>query len=343
LYAGATYTAAYDRAKFNEANTTYTNSNVSGNNINITSAEDTNVKGANVNAKDTLNLNVGNDLNVVSVQNRQRSDSKSMGINLSSGSAGFTTGKSRSNQKQTVVTSIIGKEVNANVNNETYIQGATIASVDENGNDNNNLNLKTNTLKYDDLSNTSYSNNKSTGGSVSFSTNENTKTDSSKTNLDKTSIQYSNGISLSKDKTLSTVGKGNLEVANTDESSDLERLNRDVSNTIKDIYDVDRQKGNLDITIDDNSYSYNDDISNALSNFTNNFKSTIQNSFNTYSNIFGFGGYGSAPAPIKFDLLGRSYSLFDVNTFEEEIPFIRLTLLSFSYVWGSIIVFRMSA
>lgn len=254
LYAGATYTASYDRAKFNEANTTYTNSNVAGNNININSNEDTNVKGANVNAKDTLNLDVGNDLNVVSVQNRQRSDSKSMGINFSNSSVGFSTGKSRSNQKETQVSSIIGNEVNVAVNNETYLQGATIASLDENGNDNNNLTIKTKTLKYDDLSNTSYANNKSTGGSVSFSTktNDNGEKETSATS---SSIQYSNNLTLSKDKTLSTVGKGNLEVANLDESSDLERLNRDVSDTTKDIYDVNRQMGNVDITVDNRVFT----------------------------------------------------------------------------------------
>ncbi|WP_428023614.1 hemagglutinin repeat-containing protein [Arcobacter sp.] len=253
LFAGSTYTASYDRAKFDEATTTFTNSNVSGNNINITSTEDTNVKGANVNAQNKVDLNVGKDLNVVSVQNRQRSDSKSLGLNFSysrsqdgnsSGSSGFTTGKSKSNQKQTVVTSITGKEVNVDVNNETYLQGSTIASIDENGNDNNNLNLKTNTLKYDDLSNTSYASNKSMGASISWSTKDNS------TSLNKTSIQYSNNLSLSKDKTLSTVGKGNLEVANVDESSDLERLNRDVNNTTKEIYDVKRQMGNVDVTID---------------------------------------------------------------------------------------------
>ncbi|WP_428025978.1 hemagglutinin repeat-containing protein [Arcobacter sp.] len=253
IFGGSTYTASYDRAKFDEATTTFTNSNVSGNNINITSTEDTNVKGANVNAQNKVDLNVGKDLNVVSVQNRQRSDSKSLGLNFSysrsqdgnsSGSSGFTTGKSKSNQKQTVVTSITGKEVNVDVNNETYLQGSTIASIDENGNDNNNLNLKTNTLKYDDLSNTSYASNKSMGASISWSTKDNS------TSLNKTSIQYSNNLSLSKDKTLSTVGEGNLEVTDTQNSDDLERLNRDVNNTTKEIYDVNRQMGNIDVTID---------------------------------------------------------------------------------------------
>lgn len=100
---------------------------------------------------------------------------------------------------------------------------------------------------------------------------------------------------------------------------------------------------NLNTTIEDNGYSYDNDIENALSNFTNNYKSTIKNSFISYSNVFGIGGYGSAPTPIKFTLLGHTYSLFDVKTFDEQIPFIRFTLLSFSYVWGSIIVFRMAA
>lgn len=170
-------------------------------------------------ASNNVNINVGNDLNVVSVQNRQRSDSKSMGVDFSNSSVGFSTGKSKSNQKQTVVTSIIGNEVNVAVNNETYLQGATIASLDENGNDNNNLNLKTKTLKYDDLSNTSYANNKSMGGSVSFSTKTNDKGEKEKS-ATSSSVQYSNNLSLSKDKTLATLGQGNLEVAKQTESSD---------------------------------------------------------------------------------------------------------------------------
>ncbi len=269
VFAGFTMSAAYDRAKEKNAQTVYTNSNVQANNINVKTKEDMNVKGATIQADETINLDVGKDLNVVAVQNRQRGDSKSFGVNFSysagngraktkamsktdsgsSGSFGVNMSNSKYRNKQTLDTSIVAKEVNVNVKNETYLQGATLASLDENGNDNNKLNLKTKVLKYEDLSNTSYQNSKSMGASVSLG-NKKQKDGSSKLESSSSTFQYSNGLSLSKNKTLSTLGKGNIEVEDLENSSDLERLNTDVSNKTKEIYSVNRKKGDIDIKID---------------------------------------------------------------------------------------------
>jgi hypothetical protein len=264
IFAGFSVSAAYDRFENRNKVTNYTNSVFNANNINITTEQDMNVKGANVIADDVLNLDIGNDLNIVAVQNRYRNDSKSLGFNVgysagsdsssgSGGSIGFNQGNSKYREKQTVNTTVVGKKVNANVENETYLQGGMLASLDENGQDNYNLNLTTNTLKYEDLSNTTYSNNKSIGGSVSWSTKENTekgKEGETYKSADSSSVQYSNGVNISKDKTLSTLGQGDIEVKDEENSDDLERLNRDVTKVTKEIYDVNLQKGNIDVSLD---------------------------------------------------------------------------------------------
>ena len=67
------------------------NSNLLANNINITTKNDANFEGATVRADDTLNMDIGKDLNVIS--QRDVSSSNSKGFNLS---AGFSIGASDS-------------------------------------------------------------------------------------------------------------------------------------------------------------------------------------------------------------------------------------------------------
>lgn len=75
--------------------------------------------------------------------------------------------------------------------------------------------------------------------------------------------------------------------------------------------------------------------------FSDTFESTLNESFETYSDIFGIGGYGSAPAPITFSCCGRSYTLFDVSSLSGgAIDTIRAAFLFFGYFWGFILVFR---
>ena len=83
------------------------------------------------------------------------------------------------------------------------------------------------------------------------------------------------------------------------------------------------------------------DSSSDMNSFTNTFESTLNDTFSTYTNVFGFGGYGSAPAPITFFILGRTYVLFDISTIgTNNIQLIRNTFLLFSYLFGFILVFR---
>jgi len=83
------------------------------------------------------------------------------------------------------------------------------------------------------------------------------------------------------------------------------------------------------------------DTTSNTDTFSTTFETTIENSFTSYSDIFGFGGYGVAPAPITFTFLNRSFTLFDIGSLDSVVvELIRNTFLIFAYLWGFIIVFR---
>ena len=237
--------------------TTFNNSTINGNNITITSTQDTNIKGANVNAANELNMEVGGDLTVASVQDRHNSSNKGAGISagLSLSGEGDTTGASggynssngRTNSKETILTSLTSNgTANIKVGGNTDVRGALIATVDENGEDLGNLTLETETFSYVDLSNRSYDQNQSIGVSSSVGVQEGELDATNNT----TSVQYENGSTVGLGKTLATIGGGNLVIANTQGSTDTSRLNRDVTNTEKDLFEVDRQQGDIDVAID---------------------------------------------------------------------------------------------
>ncbi|WP_311567297.1 DUF6862 domain-containing protein [Photobacterium arenosum] len=60
-------------------------------------------------------------------------------------------------------------------------------------------------------------------------------------------LQYTNTSSYSKDKTLATLGQGEITLS---DDSDITALNRDTNSTTRDLFEVDRQQGNVDVTLD---------------------------------------------------------------------------------------------
>ncbi len=90
-------------------------------------------------------------------------------------------------------------------------------------------------------------------------------------------------------------------------------------------------------TTKDNTES--SDISD-LDTFQTNYETTLDSSFSKYSDIFGFGGYGSAPAPIVFTFRGASYEVFNITLISGYLDLIRNIFSIFAYFWGIIIVFR---
>ncbi|WP_417440283.1 hemagglutinin repeat-containing protein [Idiomarina sp.] len=179
----------------------------------------------------------------------------------SGANAGANTSKGRYYNKETVLSSITsGGEVDITVDGHTDLTGSVIASIDENGNDTGDLNLTTGSLDFTDLTDTHYS----TDSSVSLNTNvllgENTtpppkgvttqpqdsKGDDQPSGT--TNLGLHDSSSYGKDKTLATVGEGNITVGG--EEADPEGLNRDTDSTDKELYSVDRTKADLDVTVD---------------------------------------------------------------------------------------------
>ncbi|WP_337911295.1 hemagglutinin repeat-containing protein [Vibrio cholerae] len=257
---GINLNASFDRSQSTSSSKTQNNSQLSADNISITSAQDTNIKGATVNAKESLTLDVGGDLNVASVQDRHSSSNKGQGVSgglslsgwsdtgqLTGGSSGINASNGRTSSKQTVVTSLTSNgSLDINVDGNTDIKGATIAALDGEDKDSGKLNLTTDSLTYADLSNTSYSQDQSLGLNTSVGVN-NGELDSTNNS---TSLQYKNTSGYDKSKTLATIGQGNLNIGDLESSDDTSRLNRDIDQTEKDLFTVDRKQGDIDVTVD---------------------------------------------------------------------------------------------
>ena len=256
--------------KQSEQSLTNNNSHLySAKDMNINTANDATIKGANLRADERLNLKVGNNLSLESTRDIKDASSKSKGINLSvsysgatnaknfaSGdrslsSVGASISKSSSNTKikQTNLSSITANELNVEVGKNTHLKGSLLAAgeydKDNTFIDNHNLNLKTNTLSYENLSNTSY--NKGSSLSIGANYQVGKKDDSKASQSDQgksgssysglKSINYSNqrNLSYSLSKNLATLGSGNIEIADKDNSDDLTRLNRDTTKLTKDL------------------------------------------------------------------------------------------------------------
>ena len=256
--------------KQSEQSLTNNNSHLySAKDMNINTANDATIKGANLRADERLNLKVGNNLSLESTRDIKDASSKSKGINLSvsysgatnaknfaSGdrslsSVGASISKSSSNTKikQTNLSSITANELNVEVAKNTHLKGSLLAAgeydKDNTFIDNHNLNLKTNTLSYENLSNTSYNKGSSLSIGANYSVGKKDdskvsqsgqgKSDSSYSGLK--SINYSNqrNLSYTLSKNMATLGSGNIEIADKDNSDDLTRLNRDTTKLTKDL------------------------------------------------------------------------------------------------------------
>ncbi len=129
---------------------------------------------------------------------------------------------------KTVLTSLTGNNVNITTGNETHIKGSLVAAGDKDANgvfrDNNNLNLSTKTLTFENLANTKSSN--STGLGIGAGVN-------SQGGVSSVSAQISTGTSYERTKTLATLGNGNITITDTTNSDEMERLNRDTTNITK--------------------------------------------------------------------------------------------------------------
>ena len=292
--------------KQSEQSLTNNNSHLySAKDMNINTANDATIKGANLRADERLNLKVGNNLSLESVRDKyahnERGYSVGVGIGFSadkspnssfanpsstkatSTNANFSRSSSNTITKQTVLSSITANELNVEVGKNTHLKGSLLAAgeydKDNTFIDNHNLNLKTNTLSYENLSNTSYNK----GSSLSIGANyiledKNNKDSRSNNNQEDKftglkSIDLSNhrNLSYSLSKNLATLGSGNIEIADKDNSDDLTRLNRDTTKLTKDLVNT--------------SISSNVDGSMDLRVLTKSGQKDIKDEFNTATAI----------------------------------------------------------
>ena len=168
-------------------------------------------------------------------------------IDKSSTNSNFSRSSSNTITKQTILSSITANELNVEVGKNTHLKGSLLAAgeydKDNTFIDNHNLNLKTNTLSYENLSNTSYAKgtNFSIGANYILEDKNNKDSKSNNNQEDKftglKSIDLSNhrNLSYSLSKNLATLGSGNIEIADKDNSDDLTRLNRDTTKLTKDL------------------------------------------------------------------------------------------------------------
>jgi filamentous hemagglutinin len=272
LYGAATgpsVSLGYGEQHDNIDSLTNNNSNLNATNMLLSVTNDASFIGATVRA-DNLDMFVGNNLNVESLRDEYSSNSNgyniSAGISFGSDSdyAGKTTAEQKNlnntvgvrtssdiaggnigggvnsgstTSKQVVLTSITANNADITVGGNTNLKGSLIAAgyYDENGNfvDNGNLNLTTNTLTFSNLNSTSYSTNTSVGGGVSLNQNKQGET---LPNASSATYNASSGISYSKEKTLATIGSGNLTITDKENSDDTTKLNRNTDNLAKELY-----------------------------------------------------------------------------------------------------------
>jgi len=204
-------------------------------------------------------------------------------IDKSSTNANFSRSRSNTITKQTVLSSITANELNVEVGNNTHLKGSLLAAgeydKDNTFIDNHNLNLKTDTLSYENLSNTSYAKgtNFSIGANYILEDKNNKDSRSNNNQEDKftglKSIDLSNhrNLSYSLSKNLATLGSGNIEIADKDNSDDLTRLNRDTTKLTKDLVNT--------------SISSNIDASMDLRVLTKSGQKDIKDEFNTATAI----------------------------------------------------------
>ncbi|PJC86804.1 hypothetical protein CSW98_07360 [Vibrio sp. HA2012] len=282
--AGPQVDLGYGENNAQSSSLTHTNSTLNAATIRTETTGDTNIKGGNVDASDLLSMVVGGDLNIESQKDSY--DRASKGMNVSAGfgfgndpdytsgnkaeqralnntvgirkgngdiasiNGGYGASVGRIRQKETVLSSVTGGEVDIKVANNTHLKGALLAAGEQQADghfaDNGNLHLKTDTMTYTNTSNSLYSSDNSfnVSTSVGFAEgNDEQGNPETKASLGTVNSSFSMGKTNEKSKTLATLGQGNIEVTDKEHSDDPERLNRDTDKVEKGLYAVSQHAG----------------------------------------------------------------------------------------------------
>ncbi|MGY5796418.1 hemagglutinin repeat-containing protein [Rheinheimera faecalis] len=311
---GPTVNGSFNSAQQQDKQTTHTNSSLTADSLNIVTTGDANIIGGNLHGASLVTMNVGGDLTLESVQDRLSGSSKGFGISggtsfggvftnengaganskevkttavgatdgVSGVNGGVNASNSRYQSTETLLSSITGGAVAIDVNGHTQLNGALIAALDAQGKDTGNLSLTTGSFAFTDLTNKSYSSSQSVGVNANLGLSDKANAadpaqSSTEAALNSSTYSYQNESSQSLDKTLATIGQGNITVGG--EAASPEGLNRDVDNTNKEIYAVDRQQGNIDLTVDHRLLSDEgrEEIGQQFSYFGDNIQIIAQN------------------------------------------------------------------
>jgi len=93
--------------------------------------------------------------------------------------------------------------------------------------------------------------------------------------------------------------------------------------------------------LSNNDLTNNDsELEQSKDDFSNQYKDILNDSFSSYADVFGLGGFASAPAPVTFSLFGKEYTVFNVQILNPYVENIRMIFLVFAYLLGIFILFR---
>lgn len=235
--------------------TTQANTHIeAGNKATLTSTQDTTLKGALVDANE-LEVNVGGDLVMQSMQDTQTIKGESKGGSISGGIKGVSGASANygttSGDKQWVneVTSLNGKDsIVVNVNDTTTLKGASITNKDATGVDQGNLQLTTNELKTENIYD--HDNYRSTNIGIGVG--------SVDSNPSLNSLDFANNTKDKEQIVRATVGQGTIIT-----TSDTTNLNRDITNTKQITKD---ESSNIELYVSDSSLDALSDPTQAYEN-----------------------------------------------------------------------------
>ena len=265
----------------------HTNAELLANNINLTASNDALFEGATVRADDTLDLKVGNDLDIISLRDSSSSNSKgfNIGAGFSLGQDQDYTGKDRTvgarvgdgpgsingnlgasagttQVRQTLLASLTGENVHVEAGGNTHIKGALLdaGQMDEEGAfiDNQQLTLKTGTLTFANSTDSTYSsnNNFNIGTNLGFGSTKDPQPDTNESTpkVNSSSLSLGNAMGYSSSKVLATLGKGDVQIGDLENSDDLDRLNREAAALNKPLYQG-SISSSVDATLDHRFFS----------------------------------------------------------------------------------------
>lgn len=240
---------AMGEGELDREGTTHSNSHITaGNNLSVISGNDTVIEGGNLAGTDVA-MDVGGDLTVASVQDtgQVKGDRWDVSMNITVGAGasvgasvgyGETDGSSAWVNEQSSITG--SGSVDIRTEGHTQIDGAVIANIDEEGNDDGNLSLDTGTLGYSDIED--HDQEKSAYLNVGFTMGDDNSTNQTESGTNYTASGHYNNHDKEQINR-ATVGEGTITVRDNEEQ-DTSDLNRD-TDLAQEVTKDDSQNTNL--------------------------------------------------------------------------------------------------